>query len=93
MDVYTAANNIVRSKAQLDPEIILGFNTARSLSPPLYFATTIPTSGTGQGVVGESLISPQTINSLTQNSNIIYNQILPDRPDDQHKFQRQPLLR
>ncbi len=77
MDVYTSADNIVRSKSPLDPEIILGFNTARSLSPPLYFATTTPTAGAGQGVIGESLISPTTINSLTQNSNVIFNQILP----------------
>jgi outer membrane protein len=83
MDVYTQANQIVAAKAPFDPSLLAGFSTLRSLSPPFYF----PTIGTGTGTgslgagagAGSSigLITPQTINSLAQQSNLSYSQLLP----------------
>ena len=89
LDVYTAAYQITAAKAPFDPTLQLQFNALRSVTP-LLFATGTgnPGSGgntggqTGQGGTGTGIgftqiTLPQTINSLSQNSNITYNQVLP----------------
>lgn len=92
MDVYTAADQITAAKAPFDPTLGLEFNTLRSVSP-LFFGggsfigsgggngsgvgQTGAGGGTGTGVGGTTVTLPQTINSLSQNSAIAYNQLLP----------------
>ncbi len=69
LDVYTAANSLTSAQAPFDPQLNFSFQTFRSVSPVEY-----GTSGTGGG--GEVTL-PETLNSLSQNSNINYSQLLP----------------
>ncbi len=92
LDVYTAADQITAAKSPFDPTIGLQFNTLRSVSPLFFggggFGGTGSTTGSGategsgqtNGVGGNSLVNvvlPETISSLSQNSAITYQQLLP----------------
>jgi outer membrane protein TolC len=88
LDVYTAATQIMAAKAPFDPTLGLGFTAERSISPVLFSSgistgtTSTGVSGQGGigtvgGVAGTQVTLPQTINSLSQNSSITYNQVLP----------------
>lgn len=82
LDVYTAASQIISAKSPFDPSIGLEFTAERSISPVLFssgISSSVPgtgTTGTG-GISGAQVSLPQTINSLSQNSTVTYNQILP----------------
>lgn len=88
LDVYTAADQITAAKAPFDPTLGLGFTTLRTVSPVSFFEIgglgtsmtgTVPTGGTGTGTLPSvnQITLPETISSLSQNSNIVYNQLLP----------------
>jgi outer membrane protein TolC len=89
LDVYTAAYQITAAKAPFDPALGLQFNALRSVQP-LFFGgggflggtgstgnTGGETGGVGSGVGGTQITLPQTINSLSQTSQINYTQLLP----------------
>jgi outer membrane protein TolC len=92
LDVYTAADQITSAKSPFDPTIGLQFNTLRSVSPLFFggggFGGSGSTTGSGatetpgqtNGTGANSLINvvlPETISSLSQNSAITYQQLLP----------------
>ena len=93
LDVYTAANQITSAKSPFDPTLALQFNTLRSVSPLFFgggaFGPPGSTGGNGGtgtpgqtngGLGGNSPINvvlPETISSLSQNSAVTYQQLLP----------------
>ncbi len=93
LDVYTAATQITAARAPFDPALGLGFTAERSISPAVVQLRlferrsqrdrrrkrsnmVVRLGGTGSAP-GTQVSLPQTINSLSQNSSITYNQILP----------------
>ncbi|MGA8030637.1 MAG: hypothetical protein WB992_26130, partial [Bryobacteraceae bacterium] len=93
LDVYTAADQITSAKAPFDPTLGLGYNTLRSVTPLFFqtggtgssvtdtgstqSSSTQGSQSTQTGSINTQVTLPQTINSLSQNSSITYNQLLP----------------
>jgi outer membrane protein TolC len=78
LNVYTAVNSLTAAKGPFDPQLNLGFQTFRSVSPVEY--------GGGGSFGGGQVTLPETINSLSQNSSISYSQLLPTGQTFQASF-------
>jgi outer membrane protein len=101
LDVFTSANEITANKAPFDPNLLLNFSTLRSVSPLTFFSFGGSGSGvitgppaTGQQTGGDStgtsaggqVILPQTISSLSQNSQASFTDLLPTGQSIQANF-------
>lgn len=78
LEVYTAVDSLIAARAPFNPTISPSFTAIRSVSPLSYSI-----SGSGSG--GQFTL-PETINSLTQNSALTYNQLLPTGQQFQAQF-------
>jgi HAE1 family hydrophobic/amphiphilic exporter-1 len=81
LDVYTAANRITTAETPFDPVIQGSFTTERSVTPFFFGGgfTNGTTSGGGSNSSGAGgfVVLPQTISSLSQNTTLSYQQLLP----------------
>ncbi len=92
LDIYTSADQITAMKTPFDPEIDASFTTNRSISPFFFGGgsffggggtgsgsggSTGSSGQTGTGGTGTTITLPQTINLLSQTSQVTLTQLLP----------------